>query len=119
MAQPIKITLEKQETYKIDIDGNIWEVRQMPARFGVKLNRIRRKLPGLSKKIEEDTATEEEQDQFEEYLDFFLDALPKVLSDGTKENKSVTDWADDLTMEGITIVLGKVMEALNEATNNS
>lgn len=119
MAEPIKITLEKQKTYSIDIDGNIWEVRQMPARFGIKLNRIGRKLPTLGKKIEDGTASDQEIETADEYLDFFLDALPKLLSDGTKENKSVTDWADDLTMEGITIVLGKVMEALNEATNNS
>lgn len=119
MSEPIKIELEKKQPQHIEINGNIWEVKPMSARFGTKLSRVGRKLPVLGEKLEKGTATQEEEDKADEYLDFLLDALPKLISDGTPDNKDVKAWADDLTFEGISVVLAKVMEALNEAANDS
>lgn len=115
----LKISTTKKENLGVEIDGNVWTIKPLSGKLGVQLSRAARRMPLLGEKVQNGTATEEDLDRYDEYEDLIINSLPKLLSDGTEDNKSVIEWNDSLPIEVISEVLAKVMEALGEATKNS
>lgn len=110
MTEPIKISTSKYTKQgKVDVDGNIWnivlpgagtELRFSQASRACKLCQARLDL--LDKKIESNTATEEDLDNYEIYSKKYEDneqivysVFQNTFKDNTKNNTDVKKWIDE------------------------
>ena len=129
MAEPLKISTSKYvKTGKVDIDGNIWEVKLPGAATELRFSQASRaaklyssRIDLLDKKIDSGTITEAELDKYEEYSDKYseserivYDILTYTFSDGTKDNASVKAWIDATPIGIISLAFEDVKNQANE-----
>lgn len=110
MTEPIKISTSKYTKQgKVDVDGNIWnivlpgagtELRFSQASRACKLYQARLDL--LDKKIECNTATKEDLDNYETYSNKYEEneqivyaVFQNTFKDDTKGNTDVKKWIND------------------------
>jgi len=105
MAEPAMLNAKSIKKI-VKIDGNTWEYIEpgigATSRLSQHFARIKlfgKRAELINKKIDDDTATEEELDRLEEYLDKvsehengIYEIFSEVYRDGTKDNKSVIEW---------------------------
>jgi len=123
MAEPIKISTKKFEPDgKVDIDGNIWTIKPPGAGTELRLSQAFRgsklyasRMNIVEKKIESETATSEDLDKYEEYIDKFekhekviFDISTSILRDETDSNKQVKEWVENTP----TITIEKVFDEI-------
>lgn len=109
MAEPIKISTSKYtKDGKVEVDGNIWEIKLPGAGTDLKLRQALRssklyssRINIIDKKIEDETATQEDLDDYEKYLEKFdeyeriiFELSTNMLKDGTEDNSQVKAWVD-------------------------
>ena len=83
---------------KVDVDGNIWTVVLPGAGTELKMSKYQRRQKFLTTKIDNGTATEADLDYFDEIEEWFFNFFKSIFNDGTKDNKSVSDWVDNTPM---------------------
>jgi hypothetical protein len=104
-----KITTTQYATAgKVDIDGNIWDVIVPGAGTELKMSKYQRQIKLIQKKLDNDTATEEDIEKYDQMEEWFFEFFKSIFSDGTPENKSVKEWIDRTP----TAVIFKVVEDL-------
>lgn len=109
MAEPIRVNTKKYtQEGKVDIDGNIWDVRLPGTGTEMRFNQASRqsklyfaRLEIIDKKIEAGTVTEAELDKYEEYSAKYDEAeatikqvFSSMFNDGTDNNSAVEKWID-------------------------
>lgn len=130
MAEPIKISTKKYTKQgKVDVDGNIWEVKLPGAATELRLSQAFRgsklwaaRMSKLDEKIDSGKISDSELDSYEEYkekyeenerivFEFFSD----MFQDGTEDNVSVKAWIDATP----TSVIQAVFEDMKEQVDNT
>jgi len=130
MAEPIKISTKKYTKQgKVDVDGNIWEVKLPGAATELRLSQAFRgsklwaaRMSKLDEKIDSGKISDSELDSYEEYkekyeenerivFEFFSD----MFQDGTEDNVSVKAWIDATP----TLVIQAVFEDMKEQVDNT
>ena len=130
MADPIKISTKKYTKQgKVDVDGNIWEVKLPGAATELRLSQAFRgsklwaaRMSKLDEKIDSGKISDSELDSYEEYkekyeenerivFEFFSD----MFQDGTEDNVSVKAWIDATP----TSVIQAVFEDMKEQVDNT
>lgn len=130
MAEPIKISTKKYTKQgKVDVDGNIWEVKLPGAATELRLSQAFRgsklwaaRMSKLDEKIDSGKISDSELDSYEEYkekyeenerivFEFFSD----MFQDGTEVNVSVKAWIDATP----TSVIQAVFEDMKEQVDNT
>lgn len=128
MAEPIKISTDKYNKQgKVNIDGHIWTVKLPGAGTELKLSQAFRgsklwaaRLKQLDSKIDNGKITDQELDNYEEYVDkyeknekiifqFFYD----VFRDDTKDNSEVKQWVNDTP----TAIIQQAFEDIKQSAN--
>lgn len=110
MTEVLKINTSKYtKSGKVDIDGNIWTVNLPGAGTELRFSQASRaaKLYGsrialLDRKIDSETITEAELDNYEEYSKKYEEnegilyaVFQQTFDDGTPDNKTVKKWIDE------------------------
>ena len=85
-------------TGKVKIDGMLWSVKLPGARTDMKMSRLQRRLKRLDKKIEDETAEDNEYDEYDKAEAWYYDVLRNIFQDGTKSNSQVHKWVDETPM---------------------
>jgi hypothetical protein len=112
MAEAIKISTGKYtKEGKVDIDGNIWTIKLPGAGTEMKLSQARRRLKLLDKKIEADTADEDDLDKYDKFEKVIFDTFKDMFKDGTKDNDKVKEWVEDTPIAIIVQVFEDVKKA--------
>lgn len=127
MAEPIKISTSKYtKSGKVDVDGNIWEVKLPGAATELRLSQAFRgsklwaaRLEKLDNKLEKGELTDAELDSYEEYKDKYednerviFDFFSEMFQDGSKDNAEVKAWVESTP----TAVIQAVFEDMKEQT---
>jgi hypothetical protein len=112
MAEAIKISTGKYtKEGKVDIDGNIWTIKLPGAGTEMKLSQAQRRLKLLDKKIEADTADEDDLDKYDKFEKVIFDTFKDMFKDGTKDNDKVKEWVEDTPIAIIVQVFEDVKKA--------
>lgn len=112
MAEAIKISTGKYtKEGKVDIDGNIWTIKLPGAGTEMKLSQAKRRLKLLDKKIEADTADEDDLDKYDKFEKVIFDTFKDMFKDGTKDNDKVKEWVEDTPIAIIVQVFEDVKKA--------
>lgn len=112
MAEAIKISTGKYtKEGKVDIDGNIWTIKLPGAGTEMKLSQAQRRLKLLYKKIEADTADEDDLDKYDKFEKVIFDTFKDMFKDGTKDNDKVKEWVEDTPIAIIVQVFEDVKKA--------
>ncbi len=112
MAEAIKISTGKYtKEGKVDIDGNIWTIKLPGAGTEMKLSQAQRRLKLLDKKIEADTADEDDLDKYDKFEKVIFDTFKDMFKDGTKDNEKVKEWVEDTPIAIIVQVFEDVKKA--------
>lgn len=110
--QAIKISTGKYtKEGKVDIDGNIWTIKLPGAGTEMKLSQAQRRLKLLDKKIEADTADEDDLDKYDKFEKVIFDTFKDMFRDGTPENAKVKEWVEDTPIAIIAQIFEDVKEA--------
>ena len=133
MAQPIKINTGKYvKEGQVEIDGKIWSVKLPGAGTELRLSQAFRKskLYGarinlLDKKIDSETITENELDQYEEYSKLFeenekviFEFFTSVFKDNTKDNSEVKKWVEETPTSIIQLAFEDIQGQANNEDKN-
>lgn len=133
MREAIKISTSKyNQQGKVNIDGNIWNVKLPGAGTEMRFSQASRicksseaRLAILDKKIEQGTITEPELDRYDEYAEKYsenekiiYDVFLKVFTDGTKDNSEVRKWMEDTPTAVIMLAFEDVKESANSEVTN-
>ena len=142
MAEPKIVQSKQNRTAKkvVNIDGHTWEYVEpgMGTQSRLSQSLARTKLYGkraanLEKKLDDDTITDEELEQYEDYLDkvdkhtqSIIDIFATVYIDGSKDNNEVRQWLDstppwklEQAFNDISKQDNKTNDGANEAFQNS
>ena len=112
MAEAIKISTGKYtKEGKVDIDGNIWTIKLPGAGTEMKLSQAQRRLKLLYKKIEADTADEDDLDKYDKFEKVIFDTFKDMFKDGTKDDDKVKEWVEDTPIAIIVQVFEDVKKA--------
>lgn len=115
----------------VNIDGNEWQIFELGvgsrSRLSQHFHRVKmysKHIDLIDKKIENDTVTSEELNQYEVYLDKVVenesatvDILSTVFNDGTELNKSVKDWFYSTPEWKMQLAINEALNASDEIDN--
>lgn len=133
MAEPIRVNTDSFiGKGKVDIDGNIWDVKLPGAGTELRFSQASRKAKSLAarielidKKIDAGTHTEEDLNTYDAAVKDYevnetivYDLLFNMFSDGTPENTAVKKWADETPLAIIMLVFEDIKKqvAANDST---
>lgn len=94
----------------ISIDGNIWTMKSLGAGEDLALSQSQRRLKQLQKKIDNDTATDEEYKQYDKLEQRLYDVFSKIFKDETEDNSQVKEWIENTPLDSITAIFQDINE---------
>lgn len=100
-TQPNQVSIDTSlyiRTGKVKVDGMAWTVKLPGAKTDLKMSRLQRRLKHLDHKIEENTATDEDYNEYDEAEQWYYDVLRDLFQDGSKNNAQVHKWVDETPM---------------------
>jgi len=125
VSEPIKINTDKYTSQgKVDIDGNIWDVKLPGAGSQLRFSQASRACKSLAarielidKKINQVTYTEEDLDKYDDYCKNYdanekivYDVFVNTFHDGTDTNQSVKTWIYDTPLPVIMLAFEDVQK---------
>lgn len=112
MAEPISISTNKYKKQgKVEIDGNVWEVKLPGAGTELRLSQAQRRIKLLEKKVENGTATEEDLDKYDKYEELVYDTFKTMFRDNTKDNSQVNKWIEETPLMFIMMAFEEIKKS--------
>lgn len=114
MTELIKVSTKNyKKSGKVDIDGNIWEVKLPGAATEMKLMQAQRRLSILEKKVKSGEATDEDLDRYDAFEKVAYDTFRGMFKDKTEDNSEVNKWIDETPMGIIVLAFESIKEQAN------
>lgn len=102
------------KTFKVKVDGNEWSVKRFGAGYELALSQATRRLKLLGKKIEGDTATDQDYDQYDKLEKRIVSIFGDIFSDGTEDNASVNKWVEETPSDVLMKIFQDITKQLYE-----
>ncbi len=107
-------TADYIKTFKIIVDGKEWTVKRFGAGYELSLSQATRRLKLLGKKIENDTAIDEDYDQYDKLEQKVTSIFSDIFNDGTENNTSVKKWVEETPSDVLMKIFQDVTKQLYE-----
>lgn len=103
-------TSDYTKTFKVKVDGNEWTVKRFGAGYELSLSQATRRLKLIGKRIESETASEEDYDTYDKLEKRIVSIFGDIFHDGTETNASVKKWVEETPSD----VLMKIFEDITK-----
>lgn len=105
-------TADYTKVYKIKVDGKEWTVKRFGAGYELSLSQASRRIKMIGRKIENDTATEEDYNTYDRLEEKLMLMFSDIFNDGTKDNAGVKEWVKATPSEVLMSIFQDVTKQL-------
>lgn len=108
---PIPIKTSKYvKTLKVDIDGNIWDMRSIGGADQMAIGQAERRVNFLQSKIDKGEATEADLDLYDQLEVKVVSIVSKLFSDGSDRNSQVKEWLAGIPLSTVFKIIEDIVE---------
>lgn len=105
-------TNELNKVYKIEVDGEAWEMRSPGAGDELRLGQAQRRITQIDKKIKDGTATDADYDLYDQLERTMYDVFTNMFKDSTEDNSHVKEWIKNTPMAIITTAITSIKDQI-------
>lgn len=105
-------TSELNKVYKIEVDGEAWEMRSPGAGDELRLGQVQRRVAQIDKKIKDGTATDADYDLYDQLERTMYEMFENMFKDSTENNANVKEWVKNTPMAIITAAITSIKDQI-------
>lgn len=105
-------TSELNKVYKIEVDGEAWEMRSPGAGDELRLGQVQRRVAQIDKKIKDGTATDADYDLYDQLERTMYEMFENMFKDSTENNANVKEWVKNTPMAIITAAISSIKDQI-------
>lgn len=105
-------TSDLNKVYKIEVDGEAWEMRSPGAGDELRLGQVQRRVAQIDKKIKDGTATDADYDLYDQLERTMYEMFENMFRDSTEDNAHVKEWVKNTPMAIITAAISSIKDQI-------